>query len=136
MEENIRLDTNPSKHIALFTPGSNCRGNDALPRLQYFKDFHYTMDVAVKITDAPNELIAGVPFKFNKWNYDDQFVGGVYQRNIAIGTGWAGNTNNSGFKTEISIFRNYRHLSDDSGIFITSVSADYISHCQYSNSTP
>ena len=99
-------------------------GSDAL-RVQYFKDMDYTLDLAVKITDDPNELIAAALYKFNKWNYDIQVLGGVYKRDIVIGTGWAGNIEKAGFKTEISYFRNYQNFSEDSGTFISSVSMDY-----------
>jgi len=68
-------------------------GSDAL-RVQYFKDMDYTLDLAVKITDAPNELIAAALYKFNKWNYDIQVLDGVYKRDMVTGTGWAGNINN------------------------------------------
>ncbi|TVZ28672.1 hypothetical protein JM83_3816 [Gillisia sp. Hel_I_86] len=99
-------------------------GSDAL-RVQYFKDTDYTLDMAVKITDDPDELIAAALYKFNKWNYDIQLLGGVYKRDIVIGTGWAGNIRNAGLKTELSYFRNYQNFSEGSGTFISSFSVDY-----------
>ncbi len=99
-------------------------GSDAL-RVQYFKDMDYTLDMAIKITDDPKELIAAALYKFNKWDYDIQFLGGVYKRDIVVGTGWAGNIKNAGLKTELSYFRNYQNFSRDPGTFISSVSMDY-----------
>lgn len=63
--------------------------------------------------------------EFIKWNYDIQFLAGVYQRDIVIGTGRAGNVNNAGLKVELSYFKNYQHFSNDSGLFISSISVDY-----------
>ncbi|WP_445735622.1 hypothetical protein [Mariniflexile sp.] len=99
-------------------------GSDAL-RIQYFKDTDYTLDMAVKITDDPDELIAAALYKFNKWNYDIQLLGGVYKRDIVAGAGWAGNIKNAGLKTEFSYFRNYQNFAGDPGTFISSVSVDY-----------
>ena len=99
-------------------------GTDAL-RIQYFKEMDYSVDLAVKITDNPNELIMAALYKFNKWSYDIQILGGIYKRDIMIGTGWAGNINSAGLKTELSYFRNYQTFSKDSGTFISTVSVDY-----------
>lgn len=99
-------------------------GSDAL-RIQYFKDMDYALDMTVKITDDPDELIAAALYKFNKWNYDIQLLGGVYKRDIVVGTGWAGNIKNAGLKTELSYFRNYQNFAGDPGTFISSVSVDY-----------
>jgi hypothetical protein len=85
----------------------------------------YTLDIAVKITDDPKELIAAALYKFNKWNYDIQLLGGVYKRDIVVGTGWAGNIKNAGLKTELSYFRDYQNFSGDPGTFVSSVSVDY-----------
>lgn len=99
-------------------------GSDAL-RIQYFKDMDYTLDMTVKVTYDPDELIAAVLYKFNKWNYDIQLLGGVYKRDIVVGTGWAGNIKNAGLKTELSYFRNYQNFAGDPGTFISTVSVDY-----------
>lgn len=99
-------------------------GTDAL-RIQYFKEMDYSMDMAIKITDNLDEFIAATLYKFNKWNYDVQLLGGVYQRDIVVGTGWAGSIKNMGVKTELSYFRNYQNLSNNPGVFISSLSADY-----------
>ncbi len=78
-------------------------GSDAV-RLQYYTGIASSVEVAVKAFEDVDDLVAAALWKFNKWNYDFQFLGGVYQDDIATGFGWAGNIKNVGFKGEGAVF--------------------------------
>ncbi|HFB99806.1 MAG TPA: hypothetical protein ENJ53_03270 [Phaeodactylibacter sp.] len=95
-------------------------GTDAL-RVQYYAE-KSTSELAYKIgKDLDHSIIAAL-YKFNKWKYDFQFLAANYNEDIALGTGWAGNIKNAGFKGEATFFQN-KNSSDK--VFSLSTSVDY-----------
>ena len=65
-------------------------------------------------------------YRFNKWAYDFQVLGGIYLTDIAVGGGWAGNIKNTGFKGEVTYFHPQDNFADTGGVVSASISSDYI----------
>lgn len=87
-------------------------GGDAI-RLQFFPDYLSSFDFAYKFTGNWETDITALKYRFNKWNYDFQVLGGKFEEHIALGTGWAGNLGTLGFKGELTYFDAYssKHTS-------------------------
>ena len=99
-------------------------GSDAL-RIQYYSADMSSIELAVKPGKNKNETVVAGMYKFNRWNYDFQFLGGLYYEDIVIGAGWAGNLKNAGFKGEATYFHPRVNFADTSGVINVSVSYDY-----------
>ncbi len=99
-------------------------GSDAV-RIQYYGGATSGFEIAAKVTDDIDKLVAAGLWKFHKWNYDFQALGGVMQQDMALGGGWAGNLKNIGFKGEATYFHPYENLSDSSGILAATLGFDY-----------
>ncbi len=99
-------------------------GTDAI-RIQYYNKPMSQIELAYKPgKDLDNSIIAGL-YRFNKKGYDFQIIGANYLSDFTLGTGWAGNIKNIGFKGEASYFHPKQNLADTSGVFVSSVSFDY-----------
>lgn len=99
-------------------------GVDAV-RFQYYGDNMSSFEGAVQIGNSlDSTLIAGL-WKFNKWKYDFQFLAANYFKDIAIGSAWAGNIKNAGFKTEISYFHPKTKFFESNGALSLSTTLDY-----------
>lgn len=81
-------------------------GSDAV-RVTYYTGATSSVEFAVKAFENTDEIVAGGLWKFNKWNYDFQVLGGVFKKDLVAGIGWAGNIQDVGFKGETSIFQGY-----------------------------
>lgn len=90
-------------------------------KLNYRQELNDSLILTKKLS-----LTAAALFKFNKWNYDFQFFGGMMQTDITAGLGWSGNIGGAGFTGEASWFRDIEDFSDTSGIIIASISGNYI----------
>ena len=100
-------------------------GSDAL-RVKYYSSFTSSMEVAAKL-NRDEQLTAAAMYKFNKWEYDFQILGGIFEEDDwFIGAGWSGAISDAAFRGEISYFRPKEHFSDTSGTFVTSVGLDYM----------
>lgn len=98
-------------------------GSDAA-RFQYFLPNGMSQfDVAASV-NANDEVVAAAMYKFNKWNYDFQVLGGMYYEDVALGLGWAGNIKNAGFKGEATYFQHADDF-DSSGVLSTVLQGDY-----------
>ena len=78
-------------------------GSDAL-RVTYYTGVASSVEVAAKIADSPDDFVAAGMYKINKYNYDIQFLGGLAQGDISLGTGWAGNLGLASLKGELTYF--------------------------------
>jgi len=99
-------------------------GTDAV-RFQYYTGDFSHLEIAYKPERSLDQSIVAGLFKFNKWKYDIQFLGGNYYTDVALGTGWAGNIKNAGFKGEATYFHNKSNFTDTSGVANISLSIDY-----------
>ena len=78
-------------------------GSDAL-RIKYYTGFTSSIELAIKAFNDTEEIVAGMLWKLNKWNYDFQILTGWSHRDVVLGGGWAGNIKQIGFKGEASVF--------------------------------
>lgn len=98
-------------------------GSDAI-KLEYYTGMTSSVQLAGSIDSAENMTVAGM-YRFNRWNYDFQFLGGMMPDDYMIGAGWAGQIEGAGFRGEMSWFYPKDNFSDTSGIFVASIDADY-----------
>ena len=101
-------------------------GTDAL-RVVHYTGFASSIEFAAKAADSWDEWVAAGLWKFNQWNYDFQFMAGVDRGDVVMGTGWAGNINQAGFKGELSYWRPYDSYFEKKAedIFVGSIAFDY-----------
>lgn len=100
-------------------------GTDALRVQRYFKNMS-SLDVAIKPGKNDSDWIGAMMYKFNKWQYDFQLLGGWWNQDIAIGAGWAGNMGTAGLKGEITYFHPQDNWQDTTGVLSVSISSDYV----------
>lgn len=99
-------------------------GSDAL-RVQYYNSEVSATEFAAKL-NSQHQLTAAGYYRFNKWNYDFQLLGGVLnETDVVLGTGWAGSIKSLAIRGEVSYFRSTRHFSDTIGQLLASVAMDY-----------
>jgi hypothetical protein len=78
-------------------------GSDAV-RATYYTGVASSIEVAAKIADSHDQFVAAGMYKMNKYNYDIQFLGGIAQGDVSLGTGWAGNLGLASLKGELTYF--------------------------------
>ena len=100
-------------------------GSDAL-RIQYYPDYTSVAEAAIKIDRDHNITAAGL-YRFNKWSYDIQLMGGIMDTtDYIVGAGWSGSIWNFGFNGEVSYFHPQENFSDSIGITIISAGLSYL----------
>lgn len=98
-------------------------GSDAV-RFQYFATPSSVVEIAVK-ADNKNEITAAGLYRFNKWGYDIQILGGFSQSEDYIaGAGWSGHIGSLSFRGETSLFRPVE--KSRKGILLTTVGIEKI----------
>ncbi len=95
-------------------------GTDAL-RLQYSLK-NATLELAYAPGKDIDHSVIGARYAFNSWNYDFQLLAANFNTDIALGTGWAGNIKNAGFKGEATYFLDKNNVENTLSI---STSLDY-----------
>ncbi len=81
-------------------------GNDAL-RIQYQTSDDAGFDLAISPGKDSLHHNAALLYRFNKWHYDFQVLGGISNGDLVGGLGFAGNLGTAGLKGEISYFYPY-----------------------------
>ncbi len=99
-------------------------GTDAV-RVQYFTGSTSAAELIYQLGENIDEMSFAGLYKFSKWNYDIQFLGGQVKRDLVIGTGWSGDIQGGGFRGEITYFHDKDSLSDPVGQLVGSISGDY-----------
>lgn len=100
-------------------------GSDAL-RANYYFGTASSAELVAKLDRANDFTLAGL-YKFNKWSYDIQFLGGyVNGHDIVIGTGWEGNIGKVAFRGEASYYHPEVNFADSSGVILASIGFDYL----------
>ncbi len=99
-------------------------GSDAV-RLKIRTGEMSDLEIAAKPGRSKNTGVYALMFKTNKVGYDFQFLGGVYENDIALGTGWAGNIWKLGFKGEATYFHPLKGFKDSAGVVNAAVEFDY-----------
>jgi hypothetical protein len=99
-------------------------GSDAI-RIQYYPGTTSAVEAALKLDSAEN-ITAAALWRFSKWNYDIQFLGGVLNsEDYVTGLGWSGNIKSASFRGEISYFHPMDNFKDTTGLFFVSLSSEY-----------
>lgn len=100
-------------------------GSDAV-RIQYYPNFTSVAEAAIKI-DKDNNITAAGLYRFNKWSYDIQALGGIIDTSdYVVGAGWSGSIWDLGFNGEFSYFHPQKNFSDSSGVVILSAGLSYM----------
>ena len=72
---------------------------------RYFKNYS-SIDIAIAPSEYDSSTWVGAGmYKFNKWTYDFQVLGGWWNEDVALGAGWAGNLKAASFKGEVTYFQ-------------------------------
>ena len=99
-------------------------GSDAV-RVQFYSTYSSKLDVVIKL-DHENKMTAAALYRFNKWSYDIQFLGGYYsETDLVIGGGFSGSLLKGGLRGELSYFHPKDSFSDTTGTFVMSLGYDY-----------
>ncbi len=100
-------------------------GSDAI-RLQLYPNFTSTAEITAKV-DSGDNVTAAALYRFNKWNYDIQLLGGILNsEDYAAGMGFSGNLKGAALRGEITWFRSIEDFNDTSGYIMTSLGMDYV----------
>jgi len=99
-------------------------GSDAV-RVQFYPSYSSKIDLVVKI-DNNNKITAAALYRFNKWSYDIQVLGGYYtETDYVVGAGFSGSLFKGGFRGEASYFHPKTNFSDTTGRLVLSLGYDY-----------
>ena len=97
-------------------------GTDAV-RIQYYTGTTSSAELVYKPgRDQAHSVVAGM-YKFSRWDYDFQFLGGQAGNDWVMGGGWAGDIYGAGFRGELTHFEPRNDFSIRATV--ASVSADY-----------
>ena len=102
-------------------------GSDAI-RISRYTGVASSIEVAAKMAETTDQFVGAAMWKFNKKNYDWQFMAGFAQGDLALGSGWAGNLGLASFKGELSYFHKTVNTTVNAGyndMFLGAVSVDY-----------
>lgn len=91
---------------------------------QYYTGMESSLQLAWKLDSDNKSTIAGM-YKFNRWNYDFQFMGGKMRDDYVLGGGWAGQIEGAGFNGEISYFHPTKNSIETESALIISSGANY-----------
>jgi hypothetical protein len=97
-------------------------GTDAL-RLQYYAGTTSSAELVYKPGNNQTHAAWAGLYKFSKWDYDFQFIGGQAGDDWVFGGGWSGDISGAGFRGELTHFEPRNSTSVRSTV--ASVSADY-----------
>lgn len=100
-------------------------GSDAV-RLQYFPSWSSAIEAVVKAGYDDKITAAGL-YRWNKWGYDMQLLGGFMDgSDLVAGAGWSGNLFKTSFRGEATWFRPVKNFSDTSGVFLVTAGIDRV----------
>jgi len=85
-------------------------GTDAVKFKYLITDFSTIEFVHSKSNN--NKSISVAKYAMNKWNYDFQFIAGMFKETWTLGTGWAGSIKDAGFKGEVQYYFNNKQVTD------------------------
>ena len=102
-------------------------GTDAI-KIQYYTGLTSSAELIYKLGKNENKMALAGLFRFSKWAYDFQLMGGWVGYDYTIGGGWAGDIWGAGFRGELTHFIPRDSNSDSEKATVASVSADYTFH--------
>ena len=99
-------------------------GTDAV-KIQYYTGFTSSAELVYKIGKNADETAVAGMYRFSKFSYDFQFLGGWVGKDFVFGSGWTGDIKGGGFRGELSWFIPREEGSGSEEAFVGSVSGDY-----------
>ena len=99
-------------------------GTDAV-KIQYYTGVTSSAELVYKIGKNADETSVAGMYRFSRFNYDFQFLGGWAGKDMVIGGGWAGDIKGGGFRGEASWFIPRQSDNGSEEAFVASVSGDY-----------
>lgn len=101
-------------------------GTDAI-RIQYFSGPLSRVEMAFSPGKTPRENVGALLYAFDYNNYDIQLLSGYFKNRWAVGSGWAGSIRQTGFKGEITFFKDIEpQPGTKTSNVVAAVSADHI----------
>jgi len=97
-------------------------GTDAL-KVQYYTSETSSLELVYQMGENSDERALATRFRFNKWNYDFQLLGGWVEEDLVFGTGWSGDIYGGGFRGELTWFVPRENRGEEA--LLASVSGDY-----------
>ncbi|MDD4107417.1 MAG: hypothetical protein PHH93_01720 [Prolixibacteraceae bacterium] len=99
-------------------------GTDAV-KIQYYTGYTSSAELVYKIGRTSDESAVAGMYRFSKFNYDFQLLGGWAGNDFIIGGGWTGDIKGGGFRGEVSWFIPRSSVSSGQEVLISSLSGDY-----------
>ena len=99
-------------------------GSDAV-KVQYYTGVTSSAQLVYKAGKTSNETTVAGMYRFSRFNYDFQFLGGWVGKDYVLGGGWAGDIKGGGFRGEVSYFKPLEENNGSWEALVASVSGDY-----------
>ena len=100
-------------------------GSDAF-RIQFYTSETDKLELVIKADSSRKPTVAGL-YRFNRWNYDIQFISGITSDDdFVIGVGWAGQLAKGGLRGEVSYFMPEQEIFEGDGTISASAGWDYM----------
>lgn len=99
-------------------------GTDGV-KLQYYTSVTSSAELVYKIGHGNDSMAVAGMYRFSKFNYDFQVLGGWVGKDFVIGGGWAGDIKGGGFRGEVSYFQPRSKDNGSEKALVASVSGDY-----------
>lgn len=98
-------------------------GTDAV-KIQYYTSVTSSAQLVYKLGRNKEEKAFAGMYRFSKFNYDFQFLGGKVGKDFVLGGGWAGDIKGGGFRGELSYFLPTEKNNGSMEALVASVSGD------------
>ena len=99
-------------------------GTDAV-KIQYYTGVTSSAELVYKIGRNKEETAIAGLYRFSKFNYDFQFLGGWVGKDYVVGGGWSGDIKGGGFRGEVSYFLPIENNNGSEEALVASISGDY-----------
>ncbi len=99
-------------------------GSDAA-RIKYYTSLTSSAELVYQAGDSIEKMAAAGLYRFNKWGYDFQFLGGFLGEDYLTGIGYSGHIGGAAFRGELTWFHPRKNIADTAGIIVASFSGDY-----------
>lgn len=99
-------------------------GTDAV-KIQYYTGVTSSAELVYKLGHDKNEMALAGLYRFSKFNYDFQMMGGWVGKDWVVGGGWSGDIKGGGFRGELSYFTPREKNNGSKEALVASVSGDY-----------
>ncbi|MCF8303565.1 MAG: hypothetical protein K9I94_09860 [Bacteroidales bacterium] len=99
-------------------------GTDAI-KVTYYPNYTSSADLVYELGETWDKSAIAGQYRFNKWNYDFQVLGGMVKTDWVLGAGWTGDISGAGFRGEMTWFHPRENFADTSGIFVATIGGDY-----------